>query len=416
MASSDASADNLHVGENIAFTGTVSNVASLEGKSIIAVVQPPSIALDRMQPGSEFSTLRLPADAVRANGNEFSVAVDPTSIPDEFIAADGLVTMKVYVVDPASSRIGVTTTSLRRVTVNGDVAWADPMQYVASLDESGGAAVGDHSRAPALVASDLGADAPTSRTSVPDELRAALPSVTATLTEGDPQAISGLASSEGPASLAAGTDAAEESPHCTRTDQTQERGATVGTSYPVGEDNSWLTYSASTSTTFGVGFSADKGGSWSARGAVTLGDEWGADFHPRNYNRSYRVNVRYSLIKCFWGTTETDRQWQPIRQPGGAWGNVLPAGPGNAPDWRHCQHVGPMQWYRGTSRGRDYELSYGVKFNEIIGIDLSTQRAYSSGARLYYGSQRPTGRKICGKDDDPAYASKLRERYASWTP
>lgn len=83
---------------------------------------------------------------------------------------------------------------------------------------------------------------------------------------------------------------------------------------------------------------------------------------------------------------------------------------GSAPNWNtHCGPIAAGSWYRGTVRGSDYSLSYGVKIKDVIGIDLSSRRAYSSGSRLYY--KVPVRRRLCGNDAVPAKAAKLRERF-----
>ena len=68
------------------------------------------------------------------------------------------------------------------------------------------------------------------------------------------------------------------------------------------------------------------------------------------------------------------------------------------------------QWWRGRERGTDYSLSYGVKIKDVLGFDMTSRRAYSSGSKLYY--DLPVRRRLCGNNKEAGLAGKIRERYA----
>lgn len=198
--------------------------------------------------------------------------------------------------------------------------------------------------------------------------------------------------------------------HCKFTGRTKKRWATVGSSYPIRGSRAWLTYSSSTSSSFGVAVSYDRGVSFSGSGSRTTSDEWGQDFAKSGANRTYRVQVRYRQSRCdyYYGgrrVRENSRRWSPHYQTGGTRSYRLSGG---KPDFRHCAPVAAGTWHRGGTRHRDYTLSYGVKFKGAIGIDLSSRRAYTNGARLYYSSTKP--RRLCGNNDFPSKAGKIRER------
>jgi len=186
---------------------------------------------------------------------------------------------------------------------------------------------------------------------------------------------------------------------------------TVATSYPTQGDKSWLTYSSSEHTTTGVATTVGSGGSFHASGTKTTGDEWGQDFAKSDRNRSYRVEINYGLYECT--NVITGYRWYqtaPRFQTGGTGQNILDRS--DRPDWNdpdYCRDVANGDWWRGSTRGSDYYLSYGVKIASAIGIDLSSKHVYSTGTRLYYGV---TGgnKRLCGSNNVPAKAMKLIER------
>ncbi|WP_328744044.1 hypothetical protein OHT57_01855 [Streptomyces sp. NBC_00285] len=60
--------------------------------------------------------------------------------------------------------------------------------------------------------------------------------------------------------------------------------------------------------------------------------------------------------------------------------------------------------------GEAYSNSGGVKTGSVIGIDLSTSRAYTQGSTLSY--KMDAGHDcLCGNTDKPAYASKVQQYY-----
>jgi hypothetical protein len=179
--------------------------------------------------------------------------------------------------------------------------------------------------------------------------------------------------------------------------------ATVGTSYPTGKSR--LVYSNSTSTSFGAGVTYGDG--WSASGSTTTGDSWGQGFKRSGANRSYRVDVEYRRQDCYLASSGTYSHTHtiPQLQTGFTRSNRL----GSAPDMGTCGEVASGEWFRGALRGTDYQLSYGVKSEAFIGINLCTRRAYSSEGRLscFYGERR----RMCGGDEYPSVARTVRERH-----
>lgn len=184
------------------------------------------------------------------------------------------------------------------------------------------------------------------------------------------------------------------------------RSATVGTSYPIGTDTSTLKYGSSSTSTFGA--AVKYSGGWSASGSKTVSDDWGQDFQSTKELRSYRVSVRYRQQHCTDSSgASSHSHWLPRYETGGTATNIL----SSRPNFSTCARVAAGTWWRGQVRGSDYSLSYGVKFKEVIGIDLRTQRAYSSDSRLVYHLNKR--RRLCGNNDYPARAAKIRARWYS---
>jgi hypothetical protein len=182
---------------------------------------------------------------------------------------------------------------------------------------------------------------------------------------------------------------------------------TVATSYPVGGDLSWLTYSNSENTTTGVAVTFG-GSTFHKDGTKNTSDSWGQDFAASANNRSYRISVNYGLYSCV--NVVTNYRWHkvaPRYQTGGTGTHFIDAA--DRPDWNNCDNVAKGNWWRGREDGGNYSLGYGVKIAEAIGFNLYSEHGYSSGTRLYFGVTK-TNKKMCGNDNVPARASKLIER------
>ncbi|MGW6906806.1 hypothetical protein [Streptomyces sp. NPDC054940] len=65
-------------------------------------------------------------------------------------------------------------------------------------------------------------------------------------------------------------------------------------------------------------------------------------------------------------------------------------------------------WTKTT--GKTYSNSGGVKISTVIGIELSTSRAYTTGSTLSYKMDAGHD-SLCGNTDKPNYASKAQQYY-----
>jgi hypothetical protein len=183
-------------------------------------------------------------------------------------------------------------------------------------------------------------------------------------------------------------------------------------------DSARVELGASKSISVGGALSAgSKYGSFSYSGSSTKSQ--GADYQPTGYTtdeRMYRVEMRYGQYKevCHGGINGPYiLRWafEPIQATGGysyqtVSYNKFPCYMGgiNVP--------GPATWARKSSSGNTTKFSAGVKTAGLIGIDLPFEASYgessTSDRKAVYKTTRTT-MHLCGNNDDPPYASLVRE-------
>lgn len=326
----------------------------------------------------------LPASAVEVAGSAFTVRLDPGEVPAGFVSPEGLVTVALRFVDPVAGTVSETMTSALLVEGLGGASWADPLATPDELE------MGLDARAASSLPLVPELRVRMGQGRLPAEVRGPLASA----------ASRGASTVELRRLAAAVCGYGPNAP-------TTNRWATVGTSYPLKRDTATLTHGSSSKSTFGVAVNGGSG--WEASGSRTVGDDWEQTFKPRRMMRSYRVQVHYKRQTCWdsTGSVVLSRKWVPQFETGGTDEHRL----STRPDWRKCVRVVPGTWNRGEERGDDYQLSYGVKFKDKIGIDLRTQRAYTTESLLTYEVMQR--RRMCGNTRFPSKASKIRERLAS---
>lgn len=342
---------------------------------------------------------QLPPDAYSMDGSILRLGLDPAEIPKQFVDSGGLVTVQVGYASSQTGRAGSVLATVRAVSADGERGWVDPADHLPSLEKSPKAFLPQVSVAE--VAQARGRTA--ARNSARSLLTSSAPTLRMRLEKVKGKVVTGGGFRVGTRTML--REPIGGVPKCGYLDKWRKRWATVGTSYPLKSSKSWLTYSATSTSSFGVAVSL-YGGAFKASDTRTLSDDWGQEFVPKSFNRSFRVQVRYRLQRCTYSDgREISRKWIPQWETGGTRGYKL----GKAPShFKTCAPIAPGPWYRGGSRGRDYTLSTGVKFKSIIGVDLSTRRAYTNGAKLFYVNDKR--RRVCGNNDDPSRASKVRER------
>lgn len=351
---------------------------------------PPESHMVREVEGSRIPAYILPAGAVERNGDSYVVRVSPREIPSRFIDPEGLVHFQVSAITDAGQR-GFTWASARIVTVGDKATWIDPVK------DAGQWAAGASEMDSATVRS-----LPNDATEPPQVSGAAIadlrPSATAlTMATPGKQPAGAGASQSALAALAIGCPIRVPGP-------TRSRWGTVGYSYPRGKVLSRLTYSAASTSTFGVGVSYNRGGSYSASGTRSTSDDWGQDFAAKKSNRRYKVRVKYRRYICLnsAGTTEVARYWSPISQPG--YNDDAPATP---PSWNgKCGPTGTGTWRRTRTDGKDFGMSLGVQIADQIGINLSSRHGYRTSSFLSYHHSRK--KVLCGNNGEISRASRVR--------
>lgn len=181
------------------------------------------------------------------------------------------------------------------------------------------------------------------------------------------------------------------------------RKATVSTSYPVGISKSWVEVENSSGGSFGVATRLEAGGSFHVGGTRSVSGGWGGRWDPSSAQRSYQVvtNYHYYQNACGQG------YWAPHIETGGA-GTTTGI---TRPTWnKYCApQPDNYTFWRKDSTAHAYSWGSAVKFKDVIGLDLSGSKQYSSHHMLAY---RIDGRpkKLCGNNDFPSKASKIVER------
>lgn len=358
-------------------------VVSAELQPVIDHADPPS-------DGSRVDLMTLGPDAISIQGDEFVVSLDPSSVPPSHIDRDGLVSLSIGFTDLTTGEVAHQITSARAVTsgttaLSSTGSWVDPLaEYRESTSRSA---------LPTLTGTGVASSASAAHGRVAGVLGAPVEPISVEL-EAERGATKRIQSASRMTAASGG--------ECYWAD-TKRLWATVGTSYPIGKSR--LSYSSSTSSSFGAGVTYGNG--WSASGSKTTEDSWGQNFKKSGAKRSYQVQVDYRRQNCYLASqgTYSHSHTIPQRQPGFTRSNAL----GSAPNFRKCGKIASGEWWRGKVRGTDYQLSYGVKAAKFIGIDLSSRRAYSSDSRLsyYYGKKR----RMCGSNDVPSEARTMRERH-----
>lgn len=378
-------------------TVTASNLDALVATaSLDAATSVPS------DPGTPVETWDLPAGSVHLEGDAYTIELDPTTVPETNIEPDGLVTLAIGFTDANTGATSHMITSARAVssstsgvpeTVDGS-AWVDPLASWEPAATNGEFPVltgtGEQSGATEGRLASRIVGAPVEPTDAVVEMHAGAAKRVKAL------AADRIVARPGDSSAAAMMGGAQ----CVWGDK-KRVWATVGTSYPI--RNSRLQYGRSTSSTFGAAVTYGNG--WDASGTNTTGDSWGQQFTASGRNRSYRVAVQYQRQNCLLSSgIYSHSHTIPRKQPGFTRTHRL----GSKPNFTHCGPVAGGEWWRGSTRGTDYQLSYGVKSERFIGIDLSARRAYSSQGRLSYWFGK--SRRMCGSNDSPAQARAILEK------
>jgi hypothetical protein len=146
----------------------------------------------------------------------------------------------------------------------------------------------------------------------------------------------------------------------------------------------------------------------------------GFTYPKKGYNRSYRITVVYKDQLCENPYTGyVYERFAPFETIGA--GDFSHQLTGGAPSWNDtCGYEENGGHYSrrlaGSSAGRNYSYSLSVKAGPYIGFGMSISRPYTTSANMEYFIGATGNHYICGKDDTPLRASKVREVLQSSAP
>lgn len=390
-----------------------------EVRAVSVSLRPRDSILQKMEIGDAVALLQLPAAETAVDGNSFAVAVDPSSVPADYISNEGVVSMIVRVSDGTST--DVSYASARAVTLVGPssagarqsgvgaasgLAWADPVASSHWASENGASRRGKVSFAKL-------------RTTSVEAARTKLLAARSVATDADARAgeeALGVAVAEFASPGMGPLAEADPWPGCTETKLAERtRSTTIGTTYPVGGDKAKMSVSSSRGASYGVAVQGKNAatGEW---GSFRVGESkftrsgWGFDWDGSTEARSYRKGIEYHKVEtdCVRGCNKCLRTWIPVGETGGVGENSEGV---NRPTWQKCSAINSKGfWWRDEGGGHAYTFDAAVKFAEVIGIDLSIERSWNEDNRIGYNMTK--GRRLCGSGDDwPSVAGKVMERF-----
>ncbi|GAA1353671.1 hypothetical protein [Streptomyces beijiangensis] len=360
----------------VAFTGQVDSAVSLTGAQFRLQADATADQVDAVAEGAEVPALSLPSgsDTITTAGSTFTVKVDPADIPAEFIGPNGVVSFDLEIFDAKSNKYTWTTQSAR---LDGG-AWKDPLTS-AELNN---------------------AKARSATTSAPPSVTTHLDAATAAV-------------------------ASSFSPVQTRSEQciTTKGGyhdamAQIGTGYPAApgygttRGSAWLNHQSGSEITFGAGLSTN-GTTWKASGSTSVATSKSVsfDWDPSTFwNQQYKVEVRYVTYTRSCGGILINKQVKATSETG-VFKTGQP-GTGTPPNWLSTSKCG-FNYAAGTwskTTGKAYSYGTGVDISSVIGIDLSTSRAYTSSSKLNYKMDKAHD-SLCGDTDKPGLSGKVQQFY-----
>lgn len=339
--------------------------------------------------GERFQELRLDSVVeVGIDGQSWSVALDPKELTADYFYSGGVADFTIYMI--GAGQTWMSTASARAVVdfETGEGFWTDPATsapMVGYIDEA--------SRSPrATSPARMGGKAYESQSAdtVPEVEDDGVIVDTGTLVDG---------------ALVPGAGCYTEA-----TSTYSTPWSTIGTTYPIGNSTAYMAVSSAEGSTFGIAVSAsNQNGTWSAAGSKFASAGWSFTWSESGNARSYRKEVEYRKYKktcvAAGGNSSTQWLWRPVQETGGVDKNTNIV----VPTWTTCAIVTPGTWQRDQSGGHAYSYGSAVKWRDVLGVDLSIKREYSSASKMVY-QIRGSNKKMCGNNDYPATAGKVQER------
>lgn len=351
---------------------------STEGARFTVFLTPRQEVVKRLRVGDQVPVHKLPESAVAADGAKFSVRVRPEDVPSGFISIGGYVDLDVLVVKPGERLVGSVSATVRLLKVRdtGEVFWADASSRYAQRGVPVSESVREASQ-PARVRVSLRAR---SRPTAPDDA--------SFQTSGGCQ------------------------PRVDLIESSDRHAAIAHTFVPDGtRSTAWAYHYKEQSHTFGI--AANFGDGWEVSGSRTYAAGIEAEWLPNRANmRSYRFVVRYGKYRyqneyfdpAHGYGCDVWYKWSPRFDPGGRPAKDFDV----TPTWgrSYCQPYTDVKFVRYRTNGNSFNLGGGVLTKSLVGFNLKSTRSYSSQAYIAY--KVLGNKKLCGNNNDPAYASSIR--------
>jgi hypothetical protein len=441
--SSSASADEVQ--PPIAFTGASSGGGSLTPDQVMVEIQPDPDYLDSLPDGASVHNSVVPSSSITTDRDGYSVRVDPTTLPAVDITAHGLVTFFVHVSSPDGTVFSQDIVSARAVlTSDGSYAWTDagaPTEAVVPSDDlipdRASKAVASARRRGFVPTVDFAKTVkPVVVSETHGSIQGSLPAVRRTElrrlrdSARGPQKGATVSSDDGDGDADSATsvidDPVYDASKCVEGPtggagdvygRTVDSPATIGTAYPVGGDTAWMMFDSGTSdgtdfkASFGTAFDNGLAGQFSAGREKEVDRSVGFDWDPKSYMRSFRVGMVYQHVAHYYDRCPPhapyDSDWLPQKYSGGFGENTVGV---NRPDWNQCVTIFTTgTWKKESTDSKAYKYDAGVKFADVIGLDLAVTRRVNKQASLRYHIGL-VGRQMCGNDDTPGTSTKVMEK------
>lgn len=173
--------------------------------------------------------------------------------------------------------------------------------------------------------------------------------------------------------------------------------ATIGQTFPWGNDTGTMTSSSNQSMAVGVGYSSN-GTLWSQNGTSTTTSGVSFTWSPSIWWRNYQVQLKYGKYRYCGAATNTYEDMAMYGTGGFQSQNLY-----NLPSFPYCVTVNAGTWTR--SSGNSWSSSVAVQTGGYIGINLSLTSGYDTSHEMIYVLM--ASGKVCGDNDYPSRSNNV---------
>lgn len=195
------------------------------------------------------------------------------------------------------------------------------------------------------------------------------------------------------------------------------RNARVADGLAAGSQKSQFVFRNTQTVTMGVALdiSTDTVG-WKASGEVSRSNsfEWtslendGRTFYSLQTEMGKYKEVCYQNNGGALSYMYTVYYWRPIRLTGGT--SASPSW--YSPTWTHCYDVGGGWWSRASSSYSQYFNSVGLSISDLVGFSVHSRQQWDTYGQLRYYTPTNSGYQLCGNNDVPSQASRIKGKVA----